>query len=363
MNQDKKERSFSAQENTRPTIKGILQSFIVIVICLLLYVGMNEVLRAKAGDNNIMIDPSLRSTPWDVVFVGSSHANNAIYPMQIWEEHGFLTYNNAQSGQILPFTYYACRSLIKRYQPKVIVLDLYMLYHKRATGNDKWAHQTIDTLNIVDRIAASLHVVQEDQQKEFLLPMTLYHTRWKELTPKDFAGRTTPLLKGSQFSMNRAEELHGIPYQITPADVVAEPAEIPVYYLNKIIDLCKETNTELVLMVLPYLTSPETPGNTHDMSKDEAYFNWAGQLAAEKGLHFINYFHLREELGINWVDHFKDYSHMNYWGGEIITRHLGQYLSDHFDFIDRRSDPAYEQWNKDLIEYHAHVANKLAEAQ
>ncbi len=350
------------QERHAPTWKGFIQTIAIVLVGVLVFTWVGGILREKTGDNHIMFRSSLKDTEWDVVFAGSSHMNNALYPMQIWEEHGFVTYNNAQSGQILPFSYYACKNVIEQYHPKVIVLDLYMLYHKNATGNDTWAHQSLDTISPLNRISASFRVVKPEKLKEFLVPMTLYHTRWKELKSADF-NTSIPLLKGCAQNFNRDATLEGMSYELTPADVKKRPSDIPVEYLDKITKLCKDTGTELVLVTLPYLTSPDVDDKTHDMSSDEAYFNWAADYAAENDLLYVNYFHIREEIGFEWAEHLYNYSHMNYWGGEIITHHLGQYLSEHFDFQDRREDPAYEQWNKDLVQYKEQIQSKIEAAE
>lgn len=70
------------------------------------------------------------------------------------------------------------------------------------------------------------------------------------------------------------------------------------------------------------------------MSKDQAYFNWVSDFAAEYGANYINYFHIVDEIGFDWYEHLYNYSHMNYWGGCVITEHLGEYLHTHYDLED-----------------------------
>lgn len=114
-----------------------------------------------------------------------------------------------------------------------------------------------------------------------------------------------------------------------------------------------------MLVALPYFTSQEVEKPTHDLSNDQAYFNWIEDYAAEKGVPYINYFHLVDEIGFVWTECLYNYSHMNYWGGTIITEHLGSYLAENFSLPDRREGSAFAQWNADLEKYNKRVEENL----
>ncbi|MBR1693399.1 MAG: hypothetical protein IJ711_11595, partial [Lachnospiraceae bacterium] len=62
---------------------------------------------------------------YDVVFVGSSHVYCGVYPMLLWNEYGFASYDAASASQSVPCSYYLIRDVIFRQHPKVIVLDVY----------------------------------------------------------------------------------------------------------------------------------------------------------------------------------------------------------------------------------------------
>lgn len=340
------------------SMKGCIQTLFILVFMSTVMFGMANVLRSKSGDDNIMTPYTLEDHTWDVIFAGSSHMNNAVSPMEMWEKYGFASYNNAQSGQIIPVSYYACKEVIERYSPKVLVLDLYMLYHAKEYGNLTWMHQSMDTMKAVNRIAATIDLVPWENKKEFLFPITLYHTRWKELRKKDFHS-TPSVSKGWALNLNKAEDLAEMSYEEVPESVKIRPGDVPVAYLDKIVQLCKQFNTELLLITLPYCTSPDVEKPTHDMSNDQAYFNWAADYAMENDIQYINYFHLVDELGFEWSECMYNYSHMNYWGAQIITEHLGRYLSQQYELPDRRTDPSFSYWNDDLKQYRQNVKKAL----
>lgn len=343
------------------SLKGLAQTLLILLIMGFVLFNMGKILRSKSGDTSIMTPYALEDETWDVIFAGSSHMNNCAHPMEIWHDQGFTSYNNAQSGQIIPVSYYACKEAIERYSPKVVVLDLYMLYHPKKE-NMSWMHHSLDTMRPINRVAAILDLLPQKRLKEYLFPITLYHTRWKELEKTDFVSNPTTA-KGCALNYKKAPDLVGLSYQEVPENVKVRPADIPVEYLDKLVQLCKQTNTELLLVTLPYLTSPDVEDATHDMTNDQAYFNWAADYAKENGLQYINYFHLVDELNFVWSECLYNYSHMNYWGGVIITKHIGQYLSDHYDLPDRREDPAFEQWNIDYKRYQKNVQAAIKKAE
>lgn len=346
--------------SVKPVIsKGFFQTLAMAMILFLVLYGLNGLFLGRAGTQYILSGQKDTETSYDVIFAGSSHMNNAVYPMILWEEYGFTSFNNAQSGEILPVSYYTCKEAIEKYHPKVLVLDVYMIYHSRRDGNISWMHQSVDRLSATNRIPAILNLVPLKNWEEFLFPLTLYHSRWKELSEADFVGENS-VSKGCAQNFTVAEDIIGLTFESTPENVKVQPPEIPVEYLNKIVDLCKQTDTELLLVALPYFISDKLEA-THDLSNDIAYFNWVSDFSKEKQIPYINYFYLVDEIGFDWWECLYNYSHMNYWGGSIITQHIGEYLNTHYNLPDRRKDPDYQHWNIDLKIYQKQVDKKLSQ--
>lgn len=131
----------SAMKNNTPgqkngvTKTGVLQTAIILATLLILLCIFNNVFQSKAGSGNILAGQAEPEERYDVIFAGSSHMNNALYPMELWEKYGFTSFNNAQSGEVLPVSYYTCKAAIENYHPKVLVLDVYMLYHPDKSGS------------------------------------------------------------------------------------------------------------------------------------------------------------------------------------------------------------------------------------
>lgn len=340
------------KKNRAGKLKLCFSTFVFLLVLFYMIAQLNYILMNKEGHENILPVQANPEKHYDVIFAGSSHVNNGIFPMRLWENYGLVSFNNAQSGESLSATYYACKEAIENYKPDLLVVDVYMLYLNRTYSNLTWMHQTLDTMSLKNRIPAIFDLVPKDNQKEFLFPLSLYHSRWKELSSRDFI-KVDSLYRGATPNSNVDEKLRDMSFEYVPEDQKIMPPEVPLEYLDKIVELCDETDTDLLLVALPYFISSQVENPTHNLSKDQGYFNWIAEYAQSKEIPYINYFHLLDALEFDFTRYMSDYSHMNYWGGCVISDHLGQYIAEHYDFPDQRNNPDYAHWNKDLKEYNA----------
>lgn len=108
------------------------------------------------------------SNQLDVIFAGSSRIDSVVFPMQLWEDYGIASFNNAQSGQTLPVTYWVCSSVLKRIHPKLLVLDVSSLVLDDICYSVPWTHESIDVLPIRERMIAALALAKEEDKAELL---------------------------------------------------------------------------------------------------------------------------------------------------------------------------------------------------
>ena len=115
------------------------------------------------------------------------------------------------------------------------------------------------------------------------------------------------------------------------------------YYLDKMVQLCEEHGTELVLIKAPSL-SPVW------------YDEWDQQMvryAEEHGLRYYNFLNLIDEVGIDWNEDTYDQGlHLNVYGAEKLSRYFGRILSEEIGLEDHRNDPQIaEKWAKKCETY------------
>ena len=289
----------------------------------------------------------------DVLLMGSSHMLNAVAPMQLWEEYGVASNNLAQNGQVLPVTYYHIQEALRFQRPKLIVLDIYKAIQDSLIDSTASLHYTLDNMTFgLPKLRAVFDLLPQGERMEFLLDIIPYHSRWKELTQTDFAPVDTTE-KGAQalFTTTPLPD-----FAVMPASVTAEPVEVALRYLEKIVALCREEQVELLFVAVPF-AAPEDDG----MSRQEVV-NGMAAYAEAWGVPFVNMMHHTEEMGFDYAVDMADVFHANWRGMEKITAWLGAYLTEHYSLPDRRGEAAYQSWNTALADYHAYLDAAIAAA-
>ena len=66
---------------------------------------------------------------------------------------------------------------------------------------------------------------------------------------------------------------------------------------------------------------------------------------------------LQQQIPIDWqTDTLDRGDHMNYTGAQKVSAYLGSYLAERELFADKRSDPAFSQWNNSLSAFRSTIA-------
>jgi len=64
---------------------------------------------------------------FDVLFFGSSHMTNGIFPMELWKNYGIISYNLGNHSEKIKVTYNNILLALEYTNPKLIVLDTHRL--------------------------------------------------------------------------------------------------------------------------------------------------------------------------------------------------------------------------------------------
>ena len=105
----------------------------------------------KRKNSNAKIADFFYQEEFDVLFFGSSHMLNGIFPMQLWNDYGIVSYNMANYGERLVLSYYnLLLALEQTNAPKLVVIDTYMVHHTDKLNKVKRveSHYTLDSYPI-----------------------------------------------------------------------------------------------------------------------------------------------------------------------------------------------------------------------
>ncbi len=334
----------------RGKIVGAAKALLFVLAFLLVFNGVNDTLRLKTYAAYSYPFYQEEQGSIDVVLAGSSHMLNGVLPMQLWQEQGIASYNIAQNAQSMPVTYYAVKDAIDRQHPKLVVVDTYhilfdTLYNE---GSLRLLHDTFDNMPTSLTKLLGIHATIEGaKEEEFYLPIELYHGRWKELKKIDF----TPVenyTKGAHLNYGVTE--YG-DFPILAEDDTTEIPAVQLTYLNKLIDLCEGTGTPLLLINLPHYATGEN-------ERFQRLANAVAAVAEAKGVPYLNFFHMLDEVPIDFTTDMKDEGHMNPAGAAKVTAYLGQYIMAQYDIADRRDDPAWASWKDAYDRYVSYDASE-----
>ena len=277
---------------------------------------------------------------FDVLFLGTSHMINGVYPMELWNDYGIVSYNLAGHSTPIATSYWVLKNALDYTKPKLVVIDcLAVGGMAKVSDNFDYTHLSFDVFPIsITKIRAVNDLLSDDIEHskwDLLFPFSQYHNRWNQLTDRDFHVEYN-CEKGAEMRVDIASPLY---FEKIPSENKMQGDTLAIEYLKKIIEECDAQGIEVLLTYLPF--PADVP------YQEEA--NRVYDIAEEYGVNYINF------LDMNLVDYntdcYDEDSHLNPSGARKVTDYLGKYITDNYDIEDQRLNPAYEEWVSDYEEY------------
>lgn len=175
---------------------------------------------------------------------------------------------------------------------------------------------------------------------EFYWMPYIYHTRWKELSERDFE-EISDYGAGGAWLINRIENFDGSVSRWCDKDVLQDVPEINLEYIEKLMLLCAENDSELVLLTLPIPMG----------AKYQPLYNALEKWAGEKGIPFINGYDEPNFWQLDYGTDFADQAHMNIHGIKKSSKYIGDYLAQHYDFDEPSNMQICSLFDANLKEY------------
>lgn len=275
---------------------------------------------------------------FDVLFMGSSHVLNGVFPMELWNDYGIVSYNFAGHGNRLPTTYWVMKNALDHTQPKLIVVDCTMISLDDKTGPIEQVHLSFDHFPLSENKVAAIEDLfpKGDTKWDFLWKFSTYHNRWNTLTSEDY----TPTLTIEKGAEARTGVAVPAKTKYFENNYKTEGNTLGIQYLERIIKECKESDIEILLTYLPF---PDPTGW-------QAESNRVKDIAKEYKVNYLDFHTLYKEIN-DKTDFYDKDSHMNPSGARKITSYIGEYIMDNYDIKDQRNNPLYASWHNDYAIY------------
>ena len=255
----------------------------------------------------------------DIVFIGNSHQFCSINPDILFDEYGIESFMLATSAQTVPESYYATLEAIEEKHPDKIVFEISYVANDFITVSPEMDHCFFDgmPLNKIKRQAIN-DLIAKDDRVYYWLPIGLYHVRWKDIKPEDFDKLS--LSKRGNYTKTEVFANWEIPL-VGRNEVLAMPVKMEEYY-KRIIEACKENEIELIVYVAPFNGQYNDDDSKEGLLNREKIFNYAVNLAEEKGVKAVNLFYELDELNLDPNNDWGDSQHLNENGKAKLTRYM-----------------------------------------
>lgn len=321
----------------------LLRSIAFLVIFTLLFTLTTEILKDKRIDGEYNPTTKVRGfykeepDSLDFVFLGSSQVYADIAPSVLFRDYGITSYDFCANEQPMWISYYYMKEVLKRQKPKAVILDVFTIY------GDDFEEEGVNHINLDDlpfslnKCKAIYHSVPKDLMYSYYFEIAKYHTTWEGMFPDKFNAtfkwEKDPLKGYSPFCTD-------VVYEDRARDeVVNQNEKEPLpdkakEWLIKMIELARKENVNLILI--------KTPNGSPDRQK---LYNSVADLAKEQNVPFLN---------LNTV--FDGEAHVNVLQAEKITQYIGEYLSTHFAYDDKRNDDSYASWQDSVVLFERYKA-------
>ena len=287
-------------------------------------------------------------TDHDVVFIGDCELYENISPVYLWENFGINSYVRGSAQQLIWQSYYLAEETIKLEHPKAIVFNVLSMKYN-VPQNEAYNRMSIDGMkwskSKIDNIKASM--TEEENFIEYVFPILRYHSRWSDLTSEDFKY----MFHRDKVSFNG----YYMRVDVKPAENVPEGKPLPdyqfgdnaYYYLDKLTQLCKDNDVQLILVKAPTLYP-------------YWYDEWDQQIvdyAKANDLSYINFLNAQDEIGLDWTtDTYDGGLHLNLAGARKLSEYFGKLLSEDFAIPDRRGEKELKDyWSGVEKRYNAEI--------
>lgn len=327
------------------------------MILLLCTVFASDVLRRK--DSDFKYKPFFeQKEDFDVLFMGTSHVIQGVFPMDLWDEYGIVSYNFGGNSNRIATSYWVMKNAFEYTSPKLVVIDAFLcgemqkfFYYSELVHMSAGAFpltmtkirgicDLIDTPGLLDSEGKDMFAYRW----EYLWNLGKYHPRWKELNENDIMNKSVTKEKGAEARVNVAKP---DPYEPLPKTETLPGDTVGLEYLRKMIEDCQRSGVEVLLTYLPF---PAAENYSREANSVYA-------IAEEYGVNYINFLELDGVVDFN-TDLF-DSDHLNASGAKKITDYIGRYIKGHYDIPDRRTDTQYQSWFGDYEDYISFKTDKL----
>lgn len=280
----------------------------------------------------------------EIIFIGDCEVYANFSPMVMYEKEGITSYVRGTSQQLIWQSYGILKETFRYEIPKVVVFNVNSLrysepvseaYNRLTLDKMKWSKEKIEI------IEASM--TEEENFLSYVFPILRYHSRFSQLTKEDVEYLfQTKKNTFNGFLVNKNVKPAGnLPTKKILPDY--QFADICYEYLDKMVELCKKNNVQLVLIKAPSL---------YPYWYDE-YNEQIVEYAKNHDVDFYNLKEVADQIGINYqTDTYDGGLHLNLNGATNLSNYFATLLKEKYHLVDYRKEETVNKiYQEKLKEY------------
>lgn len=331
-------------KKTKNRIRPLVTALAFIVIFVLALTSLTYMLRPN-------IDTKVRFMGFyaepkdslDIVIIGSSPAYSFFSTPQLYGEYGIKAYPLGSNVQRPISGRFLVKEAEKTQSPKLYMFEMRMYtgleiglgsnmaYTREVTDNMKYSVNRIEAINAM----VTTHLTEIDTEKyTYYFDIFKYHSNWQSLVnPEQWRGwrfSSPDPLKGYKIT----DKVGPVDTPVIPENI--EPVELDEYQEQALADLIvtlQEVDADVLFYVAPYVMQD---GDAEKL----AHIRDVVEAAGYDYLDMNQYY---DEIGLDFSRDYSDYGiHTNAAGAQKCTVFIGEYLREHYNLPDHRTDPERE---------------------
>ena len=285
----------------------------------------------------------------ETLFLGSSHVFCGFYPRILDEISGENTYLAATPVQKVDGSYYLLKEALKNNQIKKVYLDMFYLQYRdipaeRGSIQMQWIYCITDNMkNNWNRIEFLLNASDCENYIEGFLPSARYGNYLldrKRIERVIKSKRSSEYINYENVPSAFYKGAYVIPGGVGNPEMIADLdnlevaesiiSEYSLKYLNKIVELCKEEEIELVLV-----TTPFTDFSVQALGNYNTFYAYMKEYAKTNAIEYCDFNLCRPELLVMEKDDFVDYHHLSGKGAVKYSTVFAEMMAS-YDKMERQ---------------------------
>lgn len=340
-------------------LTNFIKAIFIIAVFSISLITASKILTLKSLDGYEQMQAfyKQKENTVDVLFLGSSKVFCQIDTGILWDQHGMSAFDLGGAEAPPWNSYFYLKEALKTQNPKVIIYDASIIGFRNEVMFTPESWTIINNYGMKwneNRINQLL--VNTDGKKQFkslLFPLNTMHSRYKELVTNDFNDFKNSInFKGFDYRNTTVPFETPDMTNVLEFDPIGEKHE---KYLKMIIDLARENNIPIVVMISPYVVSEQ----------EERYFNTVGLICKENNVEFFDFNRMYDAIGLDFATDMAEDIHVNLSGSKKFTEYLGNYIKNNYEIEDHRGDEKYSSWdfdadaNRRIREYEAELWSSI----